>query len=155
MIIGDIFMAEKKIYELTQKDLEEYPIWFFPMDDNADDELTIRSYDSSCDENDYQMIIRTFFKGKSGEDYLGYIYWSAPPEIEDLKPVVFVSNEKCVTFWNGIVEASWDEYDAEQKKIRDQLPLNFLSEELKGLKSVSGVIDGLYFIDNQGIVAIN
>ena len=54
-------MIKKEIYELTRDALKQYPIWYFPMDDTVDDELTIRPLEGDCQTNDYQVIARTVF----------------------------------------------------------------------------------------------
>ncbi|CAM2943411.1 hypothetical protein [Vibrio neptunius] len=144
-------MIEKEIYELTRDDLKQYPIWYFPMDDTVDDELTIRPFDGDCQTNDCQVIARTVFFANDGSEYMGYIYWNNPNNVEDVKPVVFVNNEDCVTFWNGIVEANWSDYGEEQKELRSKLPLKYSSETVQGLESLSGKLEGLYYFEDENI----
>ncbi|MDA0120800.1 hypothetical protein [Vibrio sp. T11.5] len=82
---------------------------------------------------------------------MGYIYWNNPNNVEDVKPVVFVNNEDCVTFWNGIVEANWSDYGEEQKELRSKLPLKYSSETVQGLESLSGKLEGLYYFKDENI----
>jgi len=144
-------MFEKEIYELTRDDLDQYPVWFFPMDDTVDDELTIRPFKGDCQTNDYQVIVRADFVANDGTNYVGYVYWSNPNNIEYVKPVLFVNDEDCVTFWNGMIEANWDDYGEEQKALRSQFPLKYSSEVVQGLESLSSKLEGLYYLDGENI----
>jgi hypothetical protein len=144
-------MIEKEIYELTREDLEQYPVWYFPMDDTVDDELTIRPFEGDCQTNDYQVIVRTTFISSDGTKYLGYIYWSSPNEVADVKPVLFVNNEDCLTFWNGMIEANWDDYGEEQKELRKLFPISYSSDSVQGLESLSNKLEGLYYLDGENI----
>ena len=144
-------MIEKEIYELTREDLEQYPVWYFPMDDTVDDELTIRPFEGDCLTNDYQVIVSTTFIANDGTKYLGYIYWSRPNNIEDVKPVLFVNDEECLTFWNGMVEVNWEDYGKEQKELRCKFPLSYLSAPVQGLESLSSKLEGLYYLDGENV----
>lgn len=56
-------MFEKQVYDLNEKDLIDHPVWYFPMDDTAQDELSIRPVEENFDfsTSDYQFIVRTEF----------------------------------------------------------------------------------------------
>lgn len=145
-------MIEKQIYELTSYDLKQYPVWYFPMDDTVEDELTIRPFKGEG--IDYQIIIRTYFIASDNKEYVGYIYWNRPSNIADVQPVLYVNDEECITFWSGVVEASWDDYGDELKELRNKFPFNYSSEAFQGLDSLSGKLEGLYYLDDKGNVSI-
>ncbi|MFT4924635.1 MAG: hypothetical protein ACI8WB_000718 [Phenylobacterium sp.] len=140
---------DKEIFELTREDIEKYPVWYFPMDDSVEDELTIRPFKGDCGLNEYQVIVKTTFQDVNGKAFVGYIYWSMPNNIEDIKPVVFTSNDECLTFWNGLMPAAWSDYSSEQQKMKQSLPLKYSSNCCQGLSSISGIIEGLYYIDGN------
>ena len=143
---------DKEVFELTRDDIEEHPVWYFPMDDSVEDELTVRPFKGDCEPNEYQVIVKTTFQGSNGKEFTGYVYWSIPNTIEDIKPVVFTSNDECITFWNGLMEAKWNDYSSEQQTIRLSLPLKYSSSSCQGLSSISGVIEGLYYIDDNNTI---
>lgn len=144
-------MNDKQIYNLTKSDIEQYPVWYFPMDDSVEDELTVRPMFSNSQHSDYQVIVMTKFTGNDEEEYVGYIYWSMPNVVQHIKPVIFTSEEACITFWNGITLPSWSDYDAEQQLLFNALPLKYSSIECQGLSSISGILNGLYYIDGTTI----
>jgi hypothetical protein len=144
-------MNDKQIYNLTKSDIEQYPIWYFPMDDSVEDELTVRPMLSDCQHNDYQVIVMTNFTGNDGKVHIGYIYWSMPNIVQHIKPVIFTSENSCITFWNGITQPSKSDYDVEQQLLLNSLPLKYSSVECQGLSSLSGILNGLYYIDGNGL----
>lgn len=146
---------EKQIYDLNLSDLIEYPVWYFPMDETCEDELSIRPFDKEdAIEDDHRMIVKTKFKSIQGKIFLGYIYWNQPEKIEDLQPVMFFNESLCITFWNGMMEPSWEDYKPFQKEIIHSFPYYFESEEHFGLNSIKGTLEGLYFIDDKNNVKL-
>lgn len=100
---GSRTMADKQVYELTLQDLLEHGVWYFPMDETVEDELTVRPAGPGQGfEQDYQVIVRTTFESREGSRYLGYLYWHASAHVCDSQPVVFVGNSDCIAFWSGI-----------------------------------------------------
>ncbi|MEZ9548041.1 MULTISPECIES: hypothetical protein [Vibrio] len=144
-----------EIYDLTRSDLEQHPVWYFPMDDTVGDELTIKPLKGDDKKNDYQLIVRTSFTANDGTHFVGYIYWCRPENIESIQPVVFVNDEDCITFWNGVTQTGWDDYGKEQKKMRNKLPLKYSSDAFNGLESLSGVLEGLYYLNDEGLIVIS
>jgi len=138
-------MIQKQVYDLTKEDLERFPVWYFPMDATVDDEMTVRPYptDTSLG-SDFQVIVRTHFATKDGRRFLGYIYWGYPHDVKYLQPVMYAPG-CCVTFWNGLVKPS-DEYLIRLDKLMPEFfPISFKSEEIHGLPSIYGVLEGRLF----------
>lgn len=149
-------MFEKQVYDLNENDLIDHPVWYFPMDDTAQDELSIRPVEENFDfsTSDYQFIVRTEFSSVDDEKFIGYLYWSFPAEIEYIKPVVFVGFDKCVTFWNGISKPSWDDYGGASGDLRKKFPFSFNSYSHETLYSLSGFLEGLYFLEGKKVGVI-
>ncbi len=143
-------MLEKQVYDLTKNDINQHSAWYFPMDDSVEDELTVRPFNSGELSGDFQIIVRTVFADSKGKEYVGYIYWSDPDTIENIKPVLFVDNDNCITFWNGIIKPSWLDYGSVQQKIKKRLPLTYKSDVIANLHALSGTLEGLYYIDDNG-----
>ncbi|MGI2184073.1 hypothetical protein ACRN9F_17810 [Shewanella oncorhynchi] len=145
-------MADKQIYDLTEADLLDCPVWFFPMDETVEDELTVRpGFKREDYYYDRQCIVRTRFETNSGESCVGYIYWGEPKVVENLKPTMFLRGE-CITFWYGMMAPSFDDYSSVMNSPNKVFPIKFKSDEIDGLASIVGDLDGLYFIDDSGVV---
>lgn len=140
----------KQIYDLTMADLGEFPVWYFPMDDTVEDELSIKPLDSgNALFPDFRVIVKTHFYDSMGKLYLGYIYWCKDNSVNACQPVLFVNENTCISFWNGIVKPSWDVYGELPKTLRGRFPIRFESEEHYGLGKVDGTLKGLYYIDDN------
>lgn len=150
-------VKEKQIYDITEEDIKNYPLWIFPMDDSVDDDFTIARpvIEESAVNLSLPMIIRTKFIDKRKMEYYGYIYWDTDEKIEFLKPVLY-SGEFCITFWNGKENDTNElrDYMKEiEKEIGDNIfPFEFISEEIYGLRSIKGKLNGLYYLDDENIV---
>lgn len=144
-------MTDKQIYELTIDDLASFGVWYFPMDESAEDELTVRPLLDKETCTDAQIIVRASFVGKNGSSYLGYLYWDDGGEVEYLKPVILLEDGSFVTFWNGMIEPSWADYSARAQELRSGLPFSYISESLLELPKISGRLEGLYYLDGDHI----
>ncbi|MCQ6260214.1 MULTISPECIES: hypothetical protein [unclassified Pseudomonas] len=144
-------MTDKQIYELTIDDLASFGVWYFPMDESAEDELTVRPLLDKETCTDAQIIVRASFVGKNGSSYLGYLYWDGGGEVEYLKPVILLEDGSFVTFWNGMIEPSWADYSARAQELRSGLPFSYISESLLELPKISGRLEGLYYLDGDHI----
>lgn len=140
----------KQVYDLTLSDLEKYPVWYFPMDETVEDELSIKPFETGNPFfPDHQILVRTDFFDKDGRQYDGYIYWNYDKSVETLQPAIFVNKEEYLTFWNGIRRPSWEKEGLSQQVLRDKFPLDFVSQEHAGLPSIKGRLLGLYFLDKE------
>ncbi len=144
-------MYDKQIYDLTAQDINQYPVWFFPMDETVEDELTVRPVIGACLEGDFQVIVRTTFTDSKALQYIGYIYWSTPKVIGHIMPVMFTGVEECITFWSGIRQPSWSVYSASQQRLKDAFPIGYESDATVGLPSLTGTLKGLYFSNNNNV----
>lgn len=144
-------MPDKQIYELTTDDLACFGAWFFPMDDSAEDELTVRPLLEKEVCSDAQIIIRTGFLGADGSEYSGYLYWDDSGAVEYLKPVLLFEDGSSVTFWNGLVKPCWGDYSLKVQNLRMVLPISYVSEPLLELSSIPGRLEGLYYLDEDEV----
>ena len=144
-------MTDKQIYELAIDDLAGFGVWYFPMDESVEDELTVRPLLDKETCTDAQIIVRASFVGWDGSSYLGYLCWDGGGEVECLKPVILLEDGSSVTFWNGMVEPSWADYSAKAQELRARLPFSYVSESIFELPKVSGRLEGLYYLDGDHI----
>lgn len=144
-------MTDKQIYELDINDLACFGVWYFPMDESAEDELTIRPLLDKETCTDAQVIVRADFVGRDGSRYLGYLYWDGGVGVDCLKPVILLEDGSFVTFWNGVVEPSWADYPARAQDLSSRLPFSYVSECLLELPEISGTLEGLYYLKEGNI----
>lgn len=142
-------MSDKQVYELTVDDLAHSSVWFFPMDDSVEDELTVRPLQELESCTDVQLIVRTQFEGRNGARYLGYLYWDDNGGVEYLKPVVLLDDGSAISFWSGISKPSWEEFSDKAQALRKALPITYISDSLFGLPELSGVLEGLGYLDGD------
>ncbi|WPN98511.1 hypothetical protein [Pseudomonas sp. MUP55] len=146
-------MSGKQVYELTIDDFDSCSVWFFPMDDTVEDELTVRPLSDQDACTDFQILVRTVFFGVNRAAYYGYLYWSSNAEVEYLKPVVLSEEGEAVTFWNGIVTRVWESSEF-ACSIRSELPLSYVSEPVFGLPSICGKLEGLYYLSDDQVCCV-
>ncbi|TBV08479.1 hypothetical protein [Phytopseudomonas dryadis] len=144
-------MTDKQVYELAIEDLIIYSVWFFPMDESVEDELTVRPLLEKEACADAQIIVRTGFVGADGSSYLGYLYWDGRGEVEYLKPVILLEDGSSITFWNGVIKPSWGDFSARAQELRAVFPISYVSEHLLGLPEISGELEGLYYLDEDQV----
>ncbi len=144
-------MGYKQIYELTKRDLQEKPAWYFPMDESVEDEMSVRPAKIPGDiDNDLQIIVRTTFTTASDKKFIGYIYWNQTDATEYLQPVILTENGP-VTFWNGMMPPD-EEY---LERVRSEIgisafPIVFESEEFFNLSRICGELRGIEYINGNG-----
>lgn len=141
---------DKQIYDLNKSDFDRYPVWYFPMDESVEDELSVRPLNAmNASLVHSQKIIKTDFVDSEDTHYSGYLYWCLGGSVDRLQPVLFFNENSYVNFWNGMIKPSLknknNEFDLSNK-----LPISFISEEHFGLKPILGKLIGLYYFDMQG-----
>lgn len=142
-------MYDKQVYELTLDDLARHGVWFFPMDESVEDELTVRPLLEPDVCGNLQTIVRARFLGRDGSKYSGYLYWNVSGRLEHLKPVILFEDGAAITFWDGIIKPSWDSYPERAKSLRSVLPITYVSEALMGHPEMYGKIEGLGYFDGN------
>ena len=147
-------MSDKQVYELTIDDLADFGVWFFPMDDTVEDELTVRPLAEQETCSDFQIIVRANFFGVSGSVYSGYLYWGSDCLVEYLKPVILSQAGETISFWNGIVQPTWDSSEF-SNLLRSDLPISYVSAPLLNLPSVRGRLEGLYYLAGDRVCCVS
>jgi hypothetical protein len=136
----------KYIEHLTIEDLQENPIWAFTSDD--DRTISAMNDQGELEGDDYTVVILTNFKDSDGKEFKGYIYWGLPPKIEYICPVIITTdlNQKpaVIDFWHGIRKPSDTNISFVRSRVK--FPVTYKSVEKFDLKTIEGILDGLYFI---------
>ncbi len=140
----------KQIWDMTTLDLEENPLWYFPMDGSGGgDEMSVgpvtpeMPLPSAC-----QMVARASFVTADGVKYPGYVYWSTTTRVNELKPFMWME-DVAVTFWNGIVPPDASYLERVRARLRpESWPIRFASENVRGLATMVGSVEGIYFLED-------
>ena len=64
---------------------------------------------------------------------------------------IFTNNDECINLWNGMIEATWEDYNNEQQKIRNYFPIKYTSQCFSNLPSLVGTLDGIYYLAGNKI----
>lgn len=138
---------QKQVYDLCQKDLENAPKWYFPMDDSVEDELSVRPVEADrSDQEDLRTISRATFVDSNGVEFIGYFYEVAENEVEYTQPVAWIGSV-CVNFWNGMNIPS-KEYTKSLRSLQIKWPVRF-QKDGQWLS-----LDGIYYLDDANNVAV-
>lgn len=142
---------KKQLQELTIRDLEKFPIWYFVGEDEENsDELTIKPASQNETKDDTSIIVRCTFKDKKNRQYTGYINWQAPFSVDATQPVLLLEDKTEISFWYGIVLPNEETIDIIKEKMgEDFFPIAFQSVSVFGLRSISGNLEGLYYYDDN------
>ena len=131
-------LVRKQIYNLTQHDLEMFPIWEFKLDETdegSQDELTVRPYlmTGPLDSADRMFVVRAVFHLADGSRMRGYL---TPPARGDtgvgaLQPII-VTECGQVRFWCGTsapgLKRLTQSYQSLGKEAKQVFPLRFESD---------------------------
>lgn len=133
------------IDDIKQKDLIDFPVW----KDTGNDDETIEPLTIMSEFYENNTIVMTKFIDSSGVEFVGYVYYSSTNKIDHIFPVMFIgdSDENKIYFWKGIVRPSVDDV----KIIRDKcvLPIYYETFSCNEFERLSGVIEGIYFLDRS------
>jgi len=145
--------VSKQIYDLSPRDLEQHPVWIFPMDESVEDEASVRPVNAGeIVPSGLQRIVRCRFSDSAGRPLIGYVYPGAGDDVEAARPVAWCG-DLCITFWNGMIEPDAEDVQL-VKDLGLQWPINFLTE-IAGEASQSGVLRGLYYLAGDEVCCID
>lgn len=127
----------KQVYELTDKDLADHPVWEFALDEETEegqDEATVRPYsaDGAIDPSYGMFIVLAEFILADGTSMKGYL----TPQVKDFEKVGFiqpiiVTPIGQVNFWLGRMPATPEKlaiaYRALGKKPGQIFPVKYRS----------------------------
>ncbi len=136
---------KKQIWEITESDLKNHPVWVFPMTEDEDsDEATVQpASESEASDPNTQVIVASEFTDNNGNSYSGYIYWVKPELLEHLQPCMFNAGG-AVTFWFGMSEPKANEMDGLH------FPISVVSDAVFGLEKISIELEGFYYVNQAG-----
>ncbi|MBC8051201.1 MAG: hypothetical protein H7X92_13810 [Chitinophagales bacterium] len=98
----------KKVDELTLKDLAEYPVWEFALDEEGEenqDETTVRpyKYKGILDPSLSMFIIQAMFELADGTRQQGYLTPDrSKSDLGFVQPVIIASEGRLI-FWHGVL----------------------------------------------------
>ncbi len=144
----------KYVYDLTPADLEANPVWYYPMDGAAGNDETSVSplLEKDPSITAYAIIARARFLAAGGVSYPGYVHWAEDNAVDILRPLMWIG-ERPVNFWNGMIQpsASFAEFVREGLGSR-AWPIHLHSEAVGGMPSVEGTLEGIYYINELGLI---
>jgi hypothetical protein len=118
----------KSVADLSQTDLEDYPVWEFALDEEdleGQDETTVRPWSDSgpVDPSAGMFVVRARFVLADGTAMTGYL----TPTVEDvdrlasIQPII-VTDEGQVLFWCGIMSPSADDLARNYRRLGKHSP---------------------------------
>ncbi len=133
------------IDDITPYDLDVSPIWYFPFDDDETIEPMLKQELI----HEYPFIIKTIFIDCSSNIFIGYIHYSAANIVNRLLPYMFIDDtvSSGIYFWNGMFEPKDDDLSLLKKHCN--LPISYQSQEVFGIKPLSGILYGIYYRDQN------
>jgi hypothetical protein len=154
----------KQIYELTQTDLIQYPIWEYALDEEGyegQDEKTVRPYIGSLlfDPSKIYSIVRASYFLADGTQLKGYIKpigdknrLLSPALPYDYAPSI-VTEDKQLHLCCGSFQPTTDKvnefYKSLGKKSEDVFPLKFSSDIKVYGQVIEGEVDGLMYFSEE------
>jgi hypothetical protein len=95
----------KQVYDLRPSDLETFPIWEHPLDEEGEpgqDEATVKPRPDlgEADPGEGLLVVRAEFVARDGTKYDGYVYPSFDFDLSSIQPTI-VTAEGQVNFWHG------------------------------------------------------
>jgi hypothetical protein len=145
----------KQVYELTLKDLSKFPVWEFKVDEEGQDESTVRPFTASgpLDPAERMFVVRAVFTLADGSSLQGYC---SPPlrgddSIGALQPII-ITDRGQVRFWCGTAAPDSKRltrnYEWLGKDARHVFPVQFESAvELIG-GPVKGYVPGFLVLED-------
>ena len=139
----------KSVYDINLADLAKHPVWYFPMGDFREDQVSPVLKPRELDAR--MVLVRTRFEDQESEPYYGYLYWGYPEKISYLKPDIFVGDFK-MSFYKALKPTTDAVGYAKSLFPKASWPIVFASEEHFGLKPITGSLEGLYYLGEDSEV---
>ncbi len=147
----------KQVYELTARDLDQYPVWEFALDEEGaegQDEATVRPLLVAGQVNpaDGMVIVKASFRLSDGTSLSGYL---TPPSsssrgLGTIQPQIITANGQ-VSFWCGAFKPTSEtlkqNYDRLGRTADKVFPVRFTSEVKVVGGPVTGILNGFLFLE--------
>jgi len=132
-----------KIWQLTETDFIENPVWYFPMyeDEVFDEENVLPATLENTSDPNTQFVVAADFKDSTGQTYFGYLYWG-DTELSYSQPCMFVQGAP-VTFWFGIIQPD----KGSVPKVN--FPITAVSRPELGLKPITVKIPAYGYLNSK------
>jgi hypothetical protein len=134
----------KQVYELTEDDLTEFPVWEFALDEedeDGQDEATVRPSQAPLplDPREARYIVRAKFSLADGTRHIGYLTpGHASDDLGSVQPLL-ITRQGHVIFWMGAVPSDTAPlYQKLGKNAAQTFPIAFKSD----VPLLDGVIFG-------------
>lgn len=149
----------KQVYELTQQDFDQYPVWEFALDEETEegqDEATVRPFQNKppLNPSDGMFVVAASFALADGTKMNGYLTPGVQGDtsLGTIQPIILADSGQ-VMFWQGIRAPSSadlaESYAALGKTVDQVFPLKFASDVPLVGGRVEGTLDGFLCIANQ------
>lgn len=141
---------KKQIWEITESDLMNHPVWFFPMteDEDSDEATVLPVSETETISINTQSIVASEFTDNNGNKFFGYMYWAKPIRLEDNQPLMWV-NGNPTSFWFGIQEPSKEEM------LKLNFPIKVKSIPFSNHEAIEIEILGYGYINGNEIEYVN
>ena len=150
----------KQVYELTLKDLEEYPAWEHCLDEECEediDEMTVRPYEFTppLELGGPMVVVKADFTLADGTKMAGYL---CPPMATDRSDVSdlgyiqphIITEKGQIYFWHGVIEPQKTNiagsYEMLGKTPEETFPIKYKSAVEREDGPVEGVLEGFYYL---------
>jgi hypothetical protein len=149
----------KQVYELTQEDFDQHPVWEFALDEECEegqDEATVRPYphDPPLDPSEGMFVVRASFTLADGTAMNGYLTPGVQGDTSmgTLQPIILAGASQ-VMFWCGIfpptAEFLAESYQLLGKTAEQVFPVKFSSEAPVAGGPVEGVLEGFLYLHDE------
>lgn len=144
----------KQVYELDLVDFQQFPVWYFPLNDRGRDDLSVTPYiEGDPMFSIFQVLVFTDFVDKDGVHYPGYLYWNGENSVDILQPTLFARDGSKLSFWHGVKRPAWQKVAGAAAGFQGKFPIHFESQMHFGLMPKKGTLLGLYFLDETNLIA--
>jgi len=124
--------TRKSISDLTQKDIQDFPVWEFATDDEAiegRDETWVRPLICQSIPSDaYSLSVRANFKAPTGQEFIGIVSVSTSAEFETVHAAILTHDDYIFIPWPSYPEARQSAAEAASQlsiAVNDLFPLHF------------------------------
>ena len=148
----------KQVYELTQEDFAQHPVWEFALDEEGEegqDEATVRprsdlSEVTDCSQGDF--VVATEFHLRDGSQFRGFVYAREEKGLGSVQPVI-ITDQGQLAFWHGAIRPEPGELRRAYEllgRLPDRVfPIRFHSLVVVGGGPIEGIVPGFLYLDDD------
>lgn len=141
---------QKQIWDITKEDIENHPVWVFPMsEDVCSDEATVVP---ACEDDlnglNSQVVVQCEAIDSKGTKYIGFMYWAKPVCIEHCQPTIW-DGENSIGFWFGVQKPDISDLP------KINFPLLVSTRKVGELDSIELEVVGYGYVDGEASAFIS